>query len=201
MNRKSLAAAAVSDVSSMHGNSPLYTLSSPSQLQSGITNTSTTIESNVTKTATWLEEAENLLSKKIGSCSFQTQIEDEMKAIKNLIDRAPEILSLSADLPKLLDNNNSIIGSTNNNMHQSSNPTHPNLSVQNTHTGGKRKLSLSSTDSPDNAMKILASLSSQAVPVPINESNSGEVHQTNSPRANAEDAKTFVNFLQSVEHM
>ena len=192
MNRKSLAAAAVSGASPMHGNSSLYTLSSPSHLQSGITNTNTTIQSNITKTATWLDEAATLLSKKIGSCSFQTQIEDEMKALKSLIDQAPEILSLSADLPKLLDNKNSNL--------QQSNTSLPNLSVQNTHTG-KRKLSLSNTDSPENAMKILASLSSQAVPVPINESNRGEVHCTNSPRADAEDARTFVNFLQSVEHM
>ena len=148
------------------------------------------------RTAMWLEGADNLLS---GRSSAKIEIEDEMKAISILIEQAPGILE---NLPKLR-----------NNKHNQSCPKLPIICTisgsssrqvyteqRDTVYTGRRKGSLGNeTDSPNSAMKILASLSSQAAPVPIDTTNRGEcVDNVNNSRSAIADAQTFVDFLQSV---
>lgn len=156
-----------------------------------------TIQGDITnRTAMWLEGADNLLS---GRSSAKIEIEDEMKAISILIEQAPGILE---NLPKLR-----------NNKHNQSCPKLPIICTssgsssrqvyteqRDTVYTGRRKGSLGNeTDSPNSAMKILASLSSQAAPVPIDTTNRGEcVDNVNNSRSAIADAQTFVDFLQSV---
>jgi len=88
------------------------TASASSQLLLGLpaitTNMTSTIEVNIQskkahrdiiQTATWLEQADTLLSKKTENNQVQRQkeIEDEMKEISRLITQSPEILAISAD--------------------------------------------------------------------------------------------------------
>mmetsp|Transcript_573 Transcript_573/g.1239 ORF Transcript_573/g.1239 Transcript_573/m.1239 type:complete len:251 (-) Transcript_573:16-768(-) len=185
-------------------------------------------KNDITKTATWLERAETLLLKKTESNQVQKEIEEEMKEISHLITEAPAILAISADLPKVLENTYEVEPS---NRFQASiqklqscpdlrilcndsDMGHHGQSVS-TPTAGKRKHSLSddenTTGSPNNPMKLLASLSSQAAPVPIDANDDAKLTAPSSNTNNsvaipnnnvdAEDAKTFVNFLQSVVHV
>jgi len=189
----------------------------------------------IANTATWLEQAEMLLSNDtLESNKRHEEIEEEMKEISRLITGSQTILAITANLPKILDNDRC----SNDGLPSSSMPkaqhklqSCPNLRILctdaemvnseqsiSTPTTGKRKRSLSDdrnmTDSPNNPMKLLASLSSQAVPVPVGSSNdvkrssavvsSSATDSTKAVpnnRVNAEDATTFVNFLQSMVHV
>ena len=166
---------------------------------SGATNR--TIQSDITnQTVLWLERADNLLSNDIGRSSTRNEIEDEMKAISSLIEQGPGIL---ANLPQL----------RNNKYNQTSCPKMPIICTNSssstgrgypeqrdpTYTGRRRNSLTDATDSPNSAMKILASLSSQAAPVPIDTTNTGEcLESSNNSRSAIQDAQTFVDFLQSV---
>ncbi len=209
MARKSMAAAAVSVVTSLCDN-PQQAFSSISPFRTGSMRVpletatigsnylSSKAKSDIAKTATWLDEAEALLSKKING--NQREIQEEMKVIESLINQGPAILSISAELPKILGSNRMI--PTMQKLHScpdlrilsSTDGVYPEQEVTTPPTG-KRKRSQSGedfiTNSPNNPMKILASLSSQAAPVPIK-------HSVVAGRTVQEDAKTFVNFLQSV---
>ena len=220
MARKSMAAAAVSVASLLSDNLNLSFLantsqsnilrgvscSRPGRAENAIIQSSNT-KNNITKAATWLTRAETLLSKNIQSNHIQKDIEEEMKVIANLIEEAPEILAISTDLPKLLGQKKETEPGSrlqaNQKLHScpelrilsssSDEARHCEQTVS-TPTAGKRKRSLSNCndamDSPNNPMKILASLSSQAAPL-----------NTNNTKAVAEDATAFVNFLQSVVHV
>ena len=205
MARKSMAAAAVSVVTSLCDN-PQQASSSTSPFRAGsmrlppetanISNNylSSKAKSDIAKTATWLDEAEALLSKK--KDGNQQKKREEMKVIEGLINQGPAILSISAELPKILGSNRVI--PTMHKLHScpdlrilsSTDVEYPEQDVTTPPTG-KRKRSQSGedfiTNSPNNPMKILASLSSQAAPISV---VAGRTVQ--------EDAKTFVNFLQSV---
>ena len=140
------------------------------------------VNRNITnRTAMWLESADNLLS---GRSSAENEIEDEMKAISILIEQAPVIL---ANLPRISTSS----GSSSRQVY---------TEQRDTFYTGRRKGSLGNeTDSPNSAMKILASLSSQAAPVPIDTTNRGDcVDNVNNSRSAIADAQTFVDFLQSV---
>lgn len=224
-----MAAGAVSLASSLcdNQNLPFSTASSPSHLLGGRSFMKTSsvdkvvyIESakaknDIIKTASWVEHAEAILLKKTENpMSIQKEIEEEMKEISDMIKEA-------ADLPKLLEYKYNIESSrlrapihklhscpdlrilcTNKTVTE-----HPELSVS-TPTTGKRKRSLSDDDtvhdSPSNPMKILASLSSQVAPVPIDANGDDKQtttgSNTNNTKKDAEDAKTFVNFLHSMVH-
>jgi len=182
---------------------------------------------DITQTATWLERAEMLLSNKSTTESSQRQreIEEEMKEISRLItEGSGEILTISADLPNIL--NAEPKKSPQAPIHKlhscpdlrilcSETELRHSEQLVSTPTAGKRKRLLSDDesipDSPNNPMKLLASLSSQAAPVPIDSnhnakraassSNSNESEAVPNNNVDAEDAKTFVNFLQSVVHV
>jgi hypothetical protein len=220
MARKSMAAAAVSVASLLSDNLNLSFLANTSRMNilrgvscrrlgraENATIQSFDSKNDVTKAATWLTRAETLLSKNIQSNHTQKDIEDEMKVIASLIQEAPEILAISTDLPRLLDRKNETEPDTglqaNRKLHScpelrilslSSDEVRHCEQTISTPTAGKRKRSLSNChdamDSPNNPMKILASLSSQAAPL-----------NTNNTKAVAEDATVFVNFLQSVVHV
>ena len=220
MARKSMAAAAVSVASLLSDNLNLSFLANtlqsnllrsvscrrPGRAENAIVQSSNS-KNDIIKAATWLTRAETLLSKNIQSNHIQKDIEDEMKVIASLIEEAPEILAISADLPKLLDPKKEIEPGTrlqsNHKLHScpelrilssSSDKVRHSEQTVSTPIAGKRKRSLSNcndaVDSPNNPMKILASLSSQAAPL-----------NTNNTKAVAEDATAFVNFLQCVVHV
>lgn len=206
MARKSMAAAAVSVASLLSDNRKLSILANTSQCAENAIIQSSNTKNDITKAATWLTWAETLLSKNIQRNHIQKDIEEEMKVIANLIKEAPEILAISTDLPKLLGRKKETEPGSrlqaNQKLHScpelrilsstSDDARHCEQTVS-THTAGKRKRSLSNCndamDSPNNPMKILASLSSQAAPLNTN------------TKAVAEDATAFVNFLQSVVHV
>lgn len=163
----------------------------------------------ISETAAWLDQANALLSKEITGIQMQkeigSEIESELQSLSSLIKRAPVILKMAAEIQKILCNEckPETCNALQSSVHKL--PSCPDLkilctgqpriddSAVFTPTAGKRKRSLSdddsATESPNNPMKMLASLSSQAAPVPIN---------TNSPKTVTEDARTFVDFLQSV---
>ena len=206
MARKSMAAAAVSVASLLSDNRKLSILANTSQCAENAIIQSSNTKNDITKAATWLTWAETLLSKNIQRNQIQKDIEEEMKVIANLIKEAPEILAISTDLPKLLGRKKETEPGSrlqaNQKLHScpelrilsstSDEARHCEQTVS-TPTAGKRKRSLSNCndamDSPNNPMKILASLSSQAAPLNTN------------TKAVAEDAAAFVNFLQSVVHV
>mmetsp|Transcript_42277 Transcript_42277/g.72186 ORF Transcript_42277/g.72186 Transcript_42277/m.72186 type:complete len:397 (-) Transcript_42277:953-2143(-) len=176
-------------------------------------------KNDITKAAAWLDHAEALLSKKTESNQANKEIEEEMKEISRLITEAPAILAISADLPKMIGNaykveTNKILPAPIHKLHScpdlrilstESEMGQPEQTVS-TPTAVKRKRSLSddenaTTDSPNNPMKLLASLSSQAAPVPIDASCNNPKALPNDNHNDAEDAKTFVNFLQSMVHV
>lgn len=159
---------------------------------------------DVAKAATWLTWAEYLLSKNIENNHIQKDIENEMKAIAVLIEEAPEILAISKILPQRLGCKDHVDPSPGLQVYQklhscpelrmstsSAEVIHSKETAHPPTAAGGRKRSMSSCDdamdSPTNPMKILASLSSQAAPMNIN-----------NIQAVAEDASAFVNFLQSV---
>ena len=206
MARKSMAAAAVSVASLLSDNRKLSILANTSQCAENAIIQSTNTKNDITKAATWLTWAETLLSKNIQRNHIQKDIEEEMKVIANLIKEAPEILAISTDLPKLLGRKKETEPGSrlqaNQKLHScpelrilsstSDEARHCEQTVS-TPTAGKRKRSLSNCndamDSPNNPMKILASLSSHAAPLNTN------------TKAVAEDAAAFLNFLQSVVHV
>lgn len=177
---------------------------------------------DITQTAAWLERANTLLSNNTENNQIQHEIEKEMEDIAHLINEAPAILAISAGLPKLLNGEYTINSRTS--MPASIHKLHscPDLRMLTANyemercepehavsapTTRERKRSLSevehTTNSPSNPMKLLASLSSQAAPVPIVAKDEGKETTSSNPNnhSDAEDAKTFVNFLQSVEHV
>ncbi|KAL7532739.1 hypothetical protein ACHAWF_004227 [Thalassiosira exigua] len=234
MARKSMAAEAVSVASSLCNNSnvPLFSsaISSSRILPMGVTpiagneregradmNPNAHAKSEIAKAATWLEKAESILSKETECSLVKKEIEDEMREISVLIKDAPEILAMSAELPNLLGKSDS---NTSGNYDQTSisgstlardadyGTTKQSEQLGPITSAGKRKRiggNDSPLDSPNASMKLLASLSSQAAPVPIDSAYhvSPTPNATNpgDQRVNAEDAKTFVNFLQRVEHV
>ena len=116
MARKSMADAAVSVASTFQlfstaSASSQFLLGVPAITTSMVSTNDANIQSNkaqrnMIQTATWLDRADKiLLPKKAEIDQFQRQkeIEDEMKEISRLISESPEILAISADLPKLLD--------------------------------------------------------------------------------------------------
>lgn len=120
MARKSMADAAVSVASSYCESTGLQlfsTASSACHLLHGVPTITTNMVSmnevntpsvkaqkDITETASWLECADTLLSKKTESNLVQKDIEEEMREISRLIAESPAILAISADLPKILDN-------------------------------------------------------------------------------------------------
>jgi len=225
MTRKSMPAAAVSAASSLCENAtlsfPPNAVTSSTDVLSGASCTVRTpggmVDTNmsdkghanctreISETAAWLDQANTIMSKEITSIQMQTEIESELQTLSSLIKRAPVILKMAAEIQKILCNEckPETCNALQSSVHKL--PSCPDLrilctgqpriydSAVFTPTAGKRKRSLSdddsATESPNNPMKMLASLSSQAAPVPIN---------TNSPKTVTEDARTFVDFLQSV---
>jgi hypothetical protein len=128
-------------------------------------------------TANWLYRAETTLSKPAPNAA--SVIENELRIISGLVREAPIILGTAADLPRR---------------------TAPNVPKRKHNTD-----CMNVPDSPSNPMKLLASISSRAPPVPVvqydttNQNNSGSnVISRNVSVADHEDAKTFVHFLQSM---
>jgi DNA repair ATPase RecN len=174
----------------------------------------TNTRNEITKTAAWMEKAETLLTKETESNQMlQKDIEDEMKEIALLVEEAPAILAISSDLPKLLNSECNKTESTNIGLQTSIHKLNSCSDVRTlatescteyeqsitTATAGKRKYNLcddenTTTDSPNNPMKLLASLSSQAAPIVTKDDGDG----CESKETRVDDAKTFVNFLQSV---
>ena len=174
---------------------------------------SANLRDDITKTAAWMEKACALLTKETeGNHMLQKDIEDEMKEIALLVEEAPAIISVSSDLPKLLNSECNKTESTNIGLQTSIHKLNSCSDVRTlatescteyaqsitTATAGKRKRDLcddgNANDSPNNPMKLLASLSSQAAPIVTKDDGNGR--ETRNHRV--DDAKTFVNFLQSV---
>ena len=180
---------------------------------------------DVAKISDWLDKSGALLSKEDDNSQQifkKEEIEKEMKQLSQLIEEGgATMLAISAELPKLFGKTDDSISqsiSLQGSMHKlhscpdlrklctKSGIEQPGGQSVSTPTTGKRKRSLSDdylspTDSPSNPMKLLASLSSQAVPVPIGGDNDAKQHAKTAtqPMNVDQDAKAFVNFLQSVK--
>ncbi len=156
-------------------------------------------DNDIIKTASWLERAEDILSQEIGTNQVQKEIEDEMMVISSLVSEAPEILAISKKLPKLLNTLNTIGASSKATIPSSCTSVGDDLehnAVKWSESGSKGD---EVDDSPTYPMKILASLSSQATPVPIIDANFATTCPTSSSTTAAtEGAEDFVNFIQSV---
>ncbi|KAL9191405.1 hypothetical protein ACHAXT_001111 [Thalassiosira profunda] len=211
MARKSMAAAAVSAVTSICVNSRASQQLGgaglmPNAFGESRANVvqSAKAKSDIAKTATWLDQAETLLARKAEGNLEQEKIEQEMKELSVLIEESPAILAIAAELPKLLDDNKrDLLGDAHRlyscpdlrTLSNSDSVEYSEKCGPTPHAGGKRKRSMSNDglDSPNNnPMKLLASLSVQAAPVPIASSHDG-----NYTPSSAEDAKALVNFMHS----
>lgn len=183
--RKSMADAAVSTASQSYCDLVPLSTSASSHLvsQAQTVLASTANSKKLDMTASWLDKAEQLLSQSVADRIMQCKIEDEMESISMLISEAPEIQAIAADLPKNL-NSTGKFGAFN--------PHLKILSADSTTSCAQQPES--TPDSPNNAMKLLASLSSQAAPVPVGETIAGA-------NPEVDDAKTFVDFLQSMAHV
>lgn len=179
---------------------------------------------DIAKISDWLDKSGALLSLEEDNRHQMKKedIEEEMKQLSQLMEEGgATILAISAELPKLLGKTDASVSqsiSLQGSMHKlhscpdlrilctKSGVEQPGGQSVSTPNAGKRKRSLSDdylspTDSPNNPMKLLASLSSQAVPVPIGGDNDAKQHATTATRPMNvdQDAKAFVNFLQSVK--
>lgn len=217
MARKSMAAVAISNASSFYDSTGLHLFSASSSQYHGVPTRTINIQSEKAKndvaiTATWLEQAETLLSTKTENTRVQKEIEDEMKQISQLIEGAPGILAISTNLHSILsEKNNNVYKNGSTNGLQSS--THrlsscPDLRILvsdaksghskqsiSTATDGKRKRSLGDDETIYDPMTLLASISSRAAPVQI---DTNEDAKRTAASAKTKEAKLFVNFLQSV---
>ncbi|KAL3797876.1 hypothetical protein HJC23_006914 [Cyclotella cryptica] len=203
--RKAMAAAAVSEASSLSEgiiqmkNIPVISSSGFNYI---VDPHQRVAQNAVHKAAHWLYRAEVVLSKtgtRVGNADGAisparqihdcTNVENDLDMISRLVEEAPVILSAVADLPRQIEGHN----------RQPQRQITPSL-------GQKRKHCTDFADVLDcrsNPMKLLASISSHAAPVPILQEDSPSKKQ---PRARptvtsdsiSEDAKTFVNFLQSM---
>ena len=203
MTRKSLVDVAVSEASSCVKANLLYESSTPEtdmRWESDPNSQITATSNDTIKTASWLKRAEDILSQEIGTNQAENEIEAEMMVISSLVSEAPEILAISKQYTA--DDASSALNATI--------PSSRNITIDNDIERIAATRNDSGTkgdevdDSPSYPMKLLASLSSQATPVPIIDANctatTCPTQSTSSTTAATEDAEDFVNFLQSVVH-
>ena len=210
MTRKSMVDVAVSEASSLNVGANMHHESSSPEADircAGKPNTQiATTNNDMIKTATWLKRAEDILSQEIDTNKDQNEIEEEMMVISSLVSEAPEIVTISKRLPKLFHTSNTIGGAstTPKTTIPSSHISQGNDSERNAVKWNESGLKGDEVDdSPTYPMKLLASLSSQATPAPIIDTNCTATRTTpnNTTTAATEDAEDFVNFLQSVVHV
>ena len=146
------------------------------------------------KTADWLEKAENILSQ---SGKSEEDKVTEMNELKSLIEEGPTVLAAAGEVAKRLsDSKTKGLPSRLNSC-----PDFRKMTGSSP-TSKKRKHPLIDDDLvreyDSNPINLLASLSSRAVPVPVsNNSSTKQIKRKGSD--NTEDAKAFVNFIQSVK--
>lgn len=149
------------------------------------------------KTADWLEKAESILSKSLEVGKPADDSADEMKRVKLLIEEGPTILAAVGGAAKRL--KDSMLNGLPSRLHSC--PDFGAISVSSP-TSRKRKNPLIDDELvrnyDSNPINLLASLSSRAARVPI--SNWSSKQRKTKGGDNTEDAKAFVDFLQSVAH-
>jgi hypothetical protein len=203
--RKAMAAAAVSEASSLNERT-IQMKNIPVVFSPGCNHTEAThqrVDQNaIHKTAHWLYRAERILSKtgtRVGNADGATsparEVDDstngesDLEMISRLVQEAPVILSAASDLSRQKESRNR------------PSQQHVTLSLRQ-----KRKHCTDFADvldSRSNPMKLLASISSHAAPVPILQEDLPNEKQlrsrpTNTGASISEDAETFVHFLQSM---
>lgn len=145
----------------------------------------------VHRTADWLEKADNMLSKSLKG--GRPAEETEMKEINSLIEQGPTVLALAGDVTKQLKGLPSRLHSC---------PDFRKIADASP-TSKKKKHPLIDDELvknyDSNPINLLASLSSRATPAPVS-NGSDKQRKRKGSEVNTEDAKAFVNFLQSVAH-
>ena len=195
MSNKSLVDVAVLEASSMNVNANLHR-----QMSSPETENTQMVETNneMRKTASWLKRAEDVLSKDIGTTHVQKEIEDEMMVISSLVSEAEGIAGSRFGR----DGKDDIDGASTTTLKTPIPSSHIPIGNDSYHIAVKLNESGSIedevNDSPTYPMKILATLSSQATPVPIIDASLVTCATPSSTTVATEDAEDFVNFLQSV---
>lgn len=153
----------------------------------------------VHRTAEWLVKADEILSKISNGGRQAEETVAEMKEIKSLIDQGPTVLAAVGDVTKVLQDVNS--KGLPSRLHSC--PDFRKISDTASATSMKRKHPLIDDELvknyDSNPINLLASLSSRAAPVPVSNGNAKQRKRKGS-EVNAEDAKAFVSFLQSVAH-
>lgn len=140
-------------------------------------------EKNIRTTAMWLARATDITNTHVSG--IQTNIENELRIITRLIDDAPAVVTIASDFlrQKRIDQ--------------------PKTETSN---GRKRKQYADTTNASDslfNPMKLLASISSHATPVPVVDIIQDKCNHFSKPInsvsiGDLEDAQTFVHFLKSM---
>lgn len=153
----------------------------------------------VHRTAEWLVKADEILSKITNGGRQAEETVAEMKEIKSLIDQGPTVLAAVGDVTKILKD----VKSKGLPSRLHSCPDFRKISDRASPTAMKRKHPLIDDELvknyDSNPINLLASLSSRAAPVPVSNGNAKQRKRKGSD-VNAEDAKAFVSFLQSVAH-
>lgn len=153
----------------------------------------------VHRTADWLEKADYMLSKKLTEGRPAEEKATEMKEIKSLIEQGPAVLAAAGDVTKLL--NDAKSKGLPSRLHSC--PDFRKIAGSASPILKKRKHPLIDDELvkkyDNNPINLLASLSSRAAPVPVSIGNAKQRKREGSD-VNTEDAKAFVNFLQSVAH-
>mmetsp|Transcript_17584 Transcript_17584/g.27569 ORF Transcript_17584/g.27569 Transcript_17584/m.27569 type:complete len:377 (-) Transcript_17584:52-1182(-) len=153
----------------------------------------------VHRTAEWLVKADEILSKISNGGRQAEETVAEMKEIKSLIDQGPTVLAAVGDVTKILKD----VKSKGLPSRLHSCPDFRKISGTASATSIKRKHPLIDDELvknyDSNPINLLASLSSRAAPVPVSNGNAKQRKRKGS-EVNAEDAKAFVSFLQSVAH-
>lgn len=153
----------------------------------------------VHRTADWLEKADGILSKMLNDGRPAEEKDTEMKEIKSLIEQGPAVLAAAGDVTKLLKDGKA--KGLPSRLHSC--PDFRKIAGATSPTSKKRKHPLIDDelvkDYDSNPINLLASLSSRAAPVPVSNGNAKQRKRKGS-EVNTEDAKAFVNFLQSVAH-
>ena len=143
-------------------------------------------------TADWLDKADDILSHNLKGKRSAEEAEAEMKEIKILIDQGPTVLAAVTDVARILKDAKSKGLPT---LHSC--PDFRKISGATTKYLKKRKHPLIDDElvknDDSNPINLLASLSSRAAPVPVEQVKRKGID------AHADDAKAFVSFLKSVQ--
>lgn len=167
--RKTMAAQAVSHACTLQHDEMLLTSNIPRAFSSIELHhfEARQTEKAIHKTATWLSRAAGIDLKTISNTNI-ADIENKLRIISSLIQESPTVLAATVNLSRAKGNQSDQCCMTTPDVRKRKFSVERNLSA-----------------SPTNPMKLLASISSHAVPVPIDQQN-------------YEDAQTLVNFIKSV---